>query len=230
MAGVTFTNAYETVYAVADSGAVVAELDRSNNTNSVQLATTLDSDNDGLSDAEELRYGTDPHNPDTDGDGLKDGQEVYQYSTSPTIADGVRLMATMLPDIDAFELKIDDVFDRDVVVQVSSNLVNWAAITNFTALPGPIYFADPTTPRPPIRFYRVAIGQLLCLKTPMGLTNGNFTFKIENLSGRVIALQASTNLVDWETLTNFSEGQTRMLFNDPAATNYSQRFYRAVVP
>jgi hypothetical protein len=230
MAGVTFTNAYETVYAVADSGAVVAESDRSNNTNSAQVATTLDSDNDGLSDAEELRYSTDPHNPDTDGDGLKDGQEVYQYSTSPTIADGVRLTATMLPDIDAFELKIDDVFDRGVVVQVSSNLVNWATITNFTALPGPIYFADPTTPRPPIRYYRVAIGQLLCLKTPMGLTNGNFIFKIENLSGRVIALQASTNLVDWETLTNFSEGQTRMLFNDPAATNYSQRFYRAVVP
>jgi hypothetical protein len=36
-----------------------------------------DSDNDGLTDAEELALGTDPHNPDTDGDGLLDGWEVH---------------------------------------------------------------------------------------------------------------------------------------------------------
>ncbi len=35
-----------------------------------------DSDNDGLSDAEESRRGTDPHNEDSDGDGMKDGWEV----------------------------------------------------------------------------------------------------------------------------------------------------------
>ncbi len=36
----------------------------------------LDSDQDGLTDAEEKLYGTDPHNPDTDGDGYSDGAEV----------------------------------------------------------------------------------------------------------------------------------------------------------
>ncbi len=35
-----------------------------------------DSDNDGLPDVEELRYGTDPNNKDTDGDGFLDGEEV----------------------------------------------------------------------------------------------------------------------------------------------------------
>jgi hypothetical protein len=35
-----------------------------------------DSDNDGLSDAEEKVYGTDTRNPDTDGDGYTDGAEV----------------------------------------------------------------------------------------------------------------------------------------------------------
>ncbi len=36
-----------------------------------------DSDNDGLSDYEEVNiYGTDPYNPDTDGDGMSDGDEV----------------------------------------------------------------------------------------------------------------------------------------------------------
>jgi len=36
----------------------------------------LDSDQDGLSDAEEKIYGTDPQNADTDGDGYSDGVEV----------------------------------------------------------------------------------------------------------------------------------------------------------
>ena len=37
----------------------------------------LDSDSDGLSDAEELVFGTDLHNPDTDRDGFLDGNEVF---------------------------------------------------------------------------------------------------------------------------------------------------------
>jgi len=36
----------------------------------------IDSDNDGLTDAQEKVLGTDPHNPDTDGDGYLDGAEV----------------------------------------------------------------------------------------------------------------------------------------------------------
>lgn len=34
-----------------------------------------DSDNDGLTDADEVQLGTDPNNPDTDGDGWTDGYE-----------------------------------------------------------------------------------------------------------------------------------------------------------
>lgn len=36
----------------------------------------LDTDNDGLTDEDEIIYGTDPHNRDTDGDGYPDGEEV----------------------------------------------------------------------------------------------------------------------------------------------------------
>lgn len=42
-----------------------------------------DTDQDGLSNAQETVLGTDPNNPDTDGDGLKDGDEVLIYSTNP---------------------------------------------------------------------------------------------------------------------------------------------------
>ena len=48
----------------------------------------LDSDHDGLTDAEERDiYHTDPYNPDTDGDGLSDFDEVRKYHTDPLKAD-----------------------------------------------------------------------------------------------------------------------------------------------
>lgn len=43
---------------------------------SITTVTPLDSDSDGLSDADEARYHTDPWNPDSDRDGFADGAEV----------------------------------------------------------------------------------------------------------------------------------------------------------
>ncbi len=53
----------------------------------VAAGGAVDSDGDGLTDAEELALGTDPRNPDTDGDGLMDGEEVKKYKTDPLNAD-----------------------------------------------------------------------------------------------------------------------------------------------
>lgn len=43
----------------------------------------VDTDGDGLTDAQEQDLGTDPENADTDGDGLTDGEEVNDYGTDP---------------------------------------------------------------------------------------------------------------------------------------------------
>ncbi|MCF7837945.1 MAG: OmpA family protein [Candidatus Marinimicrobia bacterium] len=73
----------------------------------------VDSDGDGLTDAEEIEMGTDPFNPDTDGDGLTDYEEVRTYFTDPLnpdsdwdgLTDGaeVHIYATdpLNPDTDA---------------------------------------------------------------------------------------------------------------------------------
>lgn len=45
--------------------------------------SALDSDHDGLSDAEEAKLGTDAKKDDTDGDGLSDGVEVNTTKTDP---------------------------------------------------------------------------------------------------------------------------------------------------
>lgn len=47
----------------------------------------VDTDGDGLTDAQEAQLGTDPNKADTDGDGLTDGDEVNQYKTDPLTAD-----------------------------------------------------------------------------------------------------------------------------------------------
>ncbi len=51
------------------------------------LATLVDSDGDGLTDAAEAGLGTDPLDPDSDGDGLSDGAEVNTHGTNPLVAD-----------------------------------------------------------------------------------------------------------------------------------------------
>ena len=50
-------------------------------------ATAIDSDEDGLTDAEERRLGTDPGKWDSDGDSITDGSEVHAFGTDPKLAD-----------------------------------------------------------------------------------------------------------------------------------------------
>ncbi len=47
----------------------------------------VDSDGDGINDGDEAGYGTDPNQLDTDFDGLSDAEELFQYSTDPTSLD-----------------------------------------------------------------------------------------------------------------------------------------------
>ena len=52
---------------------------------------TKDSDNDGLTDAQELALSTNPLSPDTDGDGQTDLEEVQQGLNQCTVNAGEKL-------------------------------------------------------------------------------------------------------------------------------------------
>lgn len=68
--------------------------------------------------------------------------------------------------------------------------------------------------------------------TALGLaTNGGFGLRIGDLLGRSVSVQVSTNLLDWQTITNLNGGPAETLyFEDLTATNSAGRFYRAVIP
>ena len=63
-------------------------------------------------------------------------------------------------------------------------------------------------------------------------TNG-LVFSLQLSPGLNGHIQVSTNIAsvtNWVTLTNFIGSNTVITFQDPGATNSSQRFYRAVIP
>ena len=74
-------------------------------------AVDLDSDDDGLTDAEEADLGTDPSDADTDGDELSDGDEVHVYATDPSdpdtddggVSDGVEVLEDETDPLDPFD-------------------------------------------------------------------------------------------------------------------------------
>ncbi len=65
--------------------------------------------------------------------------------------------------------------------------------------------------------------------SPAPGTNG-FSFNLQVTSGLNVSIQFSSDLKNWTTLTNFTATNSTLTFRDPAATNSSRRFYRAVVP
>jgi len=81
---------------------------------------------------------------------------------------------------------------------------------------GAILRSDPF-PVPPI---------LLSGQTILG--GSAYQLTASGVGGLSISFQASTNLTDWTCLTNFTATNDSVQFVDALATNYNQRFYRAV--
>jgi len=70
-----------------ESGKVVEDVEVVDGSEEDEELEDLDTDGDGLTDAEEIEAGTDLENVDTDQDGLGDREEVQVYGTDPFDAD-----------------------------------------------------------------------------------------------------------------------------------------------
>ncbi len=69
------------------SGEVSSDTKSDNTASTEEVKNTkpkiVDTDNDGLSDDDEIRFGTDPLNIDSDQDGLTDKEEIIEFGTNP---------------------------------------------------------------------------------------------------------------------------------------------------
>jgi hypothetical protein len=113
--------------------------------------------------------------------------------------------------------------------------VNWASVLNFTCTNSPTIVVDPGAKYFGARFYRLAQGTLpvmvtLNLNTPAAWTANGLGLNLEGPLGFSHIVQVSTDLLNWQPLTNFVLTNYPFYFSDSTATNYSRRFYRAVVP
>ena len=64
----------------------------------------------------------------------------------------------------------------------------------------------------------------------VGSTNGSLMYQLGGQAGFEYTVQASTNLFDWTVIASLLNTNGTVQFYDKNATNYSQRFYRAVAP
>jgi len=97
--------------------------------------------------------------------------------------------------------------------------------TVYASLPGPpsfnLYGADQfltTNPPPAI------------LSGSLGFAGGHFGFDLSGLTGQIVIIEGSTNLVAWTALQTNTMGAVPYHFSDPASTSLPARFYRARLP
>jgi hypothetical protein len=76
--------------------------------------------------------------------------------------------------------------------------------------------------------FQLTEANIIVTNARMGQGGLRFNLQVTGIVNGVI--QVSTDLVNWETVTNFTGTNTTIQYLDSTATNLSQRFYRAVLP
>jgi hypothetical protein len=119
--------------------------------------------------------------------------------------------------------------DQRYLLQATTNFTHWETIKTNLAGGSFVDWVDEDAPRFPHRFYRTALldalvgGQLSQFNVS---ANGRVSFALTGLEGRAYVIEASTNLVEWETIGAQTGTGGRVEFIDPAAGSFRQRFYR----
>jgi len=208
------------------------------NNRSVEAIQVLpkDSDHDGLPDDWELAYGLDPTNAadaafDSDCDGLSNIQE-YQAGTNPLRFEEVRLHSVRLTAPGSLEAEIVAALGKIYALEGSTNLADWSSLSTFVCRqPNQLIHAS-VAPSATKYFLRLQtdtnapLPLLTLINSP--LTNLPL-IRITAPPGHYYSLQASSNLLNWTTISNYFGTDCSTAILDPAGLA-SLRFYRVLLP
>ncbi len=134
-----------------------------------------------------------------------------------------------------YQVQLFGTTGHDYTLLASTDLVNWTPVLYFTCTNAPMNVIDPGARYFGWRFYRIAQGNLpvqmkLVLNSPVKFTTNGLGFNVQAPMGLSYIIQASTNLNNWRTFTNYSGTNSVMFFWDKAASKNGRTFYRAVKP
>jgi hypothetical protein len=131
---------------------------------------------------------------------------------------------TVLPN-GSVQVSMTGLAGQTYLIEVSTDLVNWFTLTEVTLTNGVGQFVDTSTND----FYQaVVLSQAQPqLGVPQFSTGGAAQVSVTGLAGQTYIIESSTNLVNWVPVYTNSGS---FMFTDPNATDFSYRFYQAVLP
>ena len=204
---------------------------------------TIDNDGDGIPDWWMVQYFGHPTGQGSDqsfawndpaGDGLSNLQK-YLLGLNPLVWDNLHFVGGQHLADGRLKLTVFGQVGHNYTLLASTNLVNWVPVLAFACTNGTMDVFDPDASNFTSRFYRLAPpGSVPGLKLGWGavhpLSSNGLDLVLFNLPGLEYRLESSSNLVDWTVVTSVLSTNATMHLLDASATNYSRRFYRAVVP
>ena len=143
--------------------------------------------------------------------------------------------ADVLPIVKQYFNTVFGQMGRNYTLQASQNFVSWVSVITFACTNTTMDVFDPAANNYRARFYRLAPpgavpGLELRLGSAQPLSTNGLELMLLSTPGLNYRIEASPNLNTWTPITNFVTTGEVTRFLDSSATNYRQRFYRAVVP
>lgn len=197
-----------------------------------------DNDGDGMADDWETANGLNPTNPadandDSDHDGLTNLQE-FLVGKAPGTFDNLQILYCHRLNTGDVELSVFGELGKIYALEASTNLMVWTAIRAFSCTNQPTVVADSTAKNYGQRFYRIAplssAGPVrVGFNAVSGFTTNGIELRLDAPLGLNYRIEASTNLVNWGTVGVLPGTNSPLYIRDNASTNFSRRFYRAVL-
>jgi hypothetical protein len=168
------------------------------------------------------------------GDGISNLQK-YLLGMNPLIWDNLHFISAQYLTNQLCQLTLFGQVGHNYSLLASTNLVTWTPILNFGCTNATNIIYDPNASQYAARSYRlmtppaVPAFHLNIAPGKQPDTNG-LGLVLSATAGLNYRIDASTDLVNWMTITNFFSTNLTISIQDVSATNYNQRFYRAVLP